>query len=33
MSTLRFTQTGPIGIASAEEVAELRQWLRIMVTF
>ena len=32
VSTLRFGQS-PIGIASSEEVAELRKWLQVMVAF
>jgi mRNA interferase MazF len=33
VSTGRFTQPAPIGTASAEEVAELSDWLREMVAF
>lgn len=33
VSTLRFTQATPIGRASAEEIAELREWLPDMVAF
>lgn len=32
VSTLRFGQS-PIGLASSEEIAELRMWLREMVAF
>jgi mRNA interferase MazF len=33
VSTSRFTQPTPIGTASAEEIAELSDWLREMVAF
>jgi len=33
ISTERLAQSAPIGRASAEEVAELRKWLRAMVAF
>lgn len=33
VSTKRFTQPKPIGTASADEIAELREWLREMVAF
>lgn len=33
VSTERFTRPKPIGTASADEIAELREWLREMVAF
>jgi mRNA interferase MazF len=33
VSTQRFTQAGPMGVASPEEVSELSDWLREMVAF
>lgn len=33
VSTLRFTQPAPMGMASPEEVRELSDWLREMVAF
>jgi mRNA interferase MazF len=33
VSTARFTQTAPIGTASAQEIAHLTYWLREMVAF
>jgi mRNA interferase MazF len=33
ISTMRFTQVAPMGIASPEEVRELSAWLREMVAF
>ena len=33
ISTTRLTQSAPIGIAAAEEIDELRKWLRSMVAF
>jgi mRNA interferase MazF len=33
ISTARLTQSAPIGIASAEEIDELRKWLASMVAF
>jgi mRNA interferase MazF len=33
VSTARFTQSAPIGTASAAEIAELSDWLREMVAF
>jgi mRNA interferase MazF len=33
VSTSRFTQPTPIGTASQDEIAELREWLREMVAF
>jgi len=33
ISTERLTQSAPIGKASAEEIDELRKWLRAMVAF
>jgi mRNA interferase MazF len=33
VSTERFTQSAPIGVASPREIAELSDWLREMVAF
>lgn len=33
ISTGRFTQSAPIGVASEDEIVDLREWLREMVAF